>query len=115
VLFQAERLRIAMDLELATVLATDNSSNLSDKFLAAIKRKYEGTRLGRQELEAELLEDIEGALWRRSLIESLRIKQFDLPLLKRIVIAIDLPLNFHPAAPRASANVTPFGAVSVPA
>jgi predicted phage terminase large subunit-like protein len=45
----------------------DNSGNLADKFLESIRRKYEGTRLGRQKLNAELLEDIEGALWKRSL------------------------------------------------
>lgn len=67
----------------------DNVSNLSGKFLAAIRRKYEGTRLGRQELDAELLEDMEGALWRRSVIDALRIKLVDMPPLKRIVVAID--------------------------
>jgi phage terminase large subunit-like protein len=40
----------------------DNGGNLSEKFLESIRRKYEGTRLGRQELNAELLEDIEGAV-----------------------------------------------------
>jgi predicted phage terminase large subunit-like protein len=67
----------------------DNSSNLSEKFLLAIRRKYEGTRLGRQELEAELLEDVEGALWRRSVIDALRVELSDIPPLKRIVVAID--------------------------
>jgi len=51
----------------------DNRGNLSPKFLAVVKRKYEGTRLGRQELNAELLEDIEGALWKRATIDALRI------------------------------------------
>ena len=67
----------------------DNSGNLSDKFLASIRRKYQGTRLGRQELNAELLEDMEGALWKRSLIDGLRVQVQDLPPLKRIVVAID--------------------------
>jgi len=67
----------------------DNSGNLSPKFLESIRRKYEGTRLGRQELNAELLEDIEGALWKRSLIDALRVRTQDLPPLKRIVVAID--------------------------
>lgn len=67
----------------------DNASNLSGKFLAAIKRKYEGTRLGRQELDAELLEDMEGALWRRSVIDALRVKLPDIPPLKRVIVAID--------------------------
>ena len=37
------------------------------------------------------------------------------PLGKQMLVVADLPLNFHPAAARASANVTPFGAMSVPA
>jgi len=67
----------------------DNRSNLSEKFLQTVRRKYEGTRLGRQELNAEILEDIEGALWKRSLIDSLRIQEWQLPPLERIVVAID--------------------------
>jgi phage terminase large subunit-like protein len=67
----------------------ENQGNLSRKFLATVKRKYEGTRLGRQELHAELLEDIEGALWKRAVIDALRVKERDLPPLKRVVVAID--------------------------
>jgi phage terminase large subunit-like protein len=44
----------------------NNAANLAAKFLDRIVRKYQGTRLGRQELDAEILEDLEGALWRRS-------------------------------------------------
>lgn len=65
----------------------ENRSNLAPSFLSTIVRKYEGTRLGRQELLAELLEDIPGALWRRSRIDELRV--FGVPALQRIVIAID--------------------------
>ena len=67
----------------------DNRSNLSDKFLRTVWRKYGGTRHGRQGLNAELLEDIEGALWKRSLIEALRVQEYELPPLKRVVVAID--------------------------
>jgi len=48
-----------------------------------------GTRLGRQELQAEMLEDMEGALWKRGHIEALRIQEIQLPPLNRIVVAID--------------------------
>lgn len=65
----------------------ENRSNLAPAFISTIVRKYEGTRLGRQELMAELLEDVPGALWRRSRIEELRV--FGLPQLQRIVVAID--------------------------
>jgi phage terminase large subunit-like protein len=67
----------------------DNKANLASKFIKGIERKYSGTRLGRQELEAEILEDLEGALWRRSIIDECRIQLRDLPPLQRIVVAID--------------------------
>src|SRR6185437_2831413 len=67
----------------------DNRSNLADKFLSIVVRKYGGTRLGRQELDAELLEDMEGALWKRGQIEALRVQEYQLPPLNRIVVAID--------------------------
>jgi phage terminase large subunit-like protein len=66
----------------------DNASNLAPPFLAAIKAKYGGTRLGRQEIDAEILEDVQGALWKRSEIDATRIKERQLPPLKRIVVAI---------------------------
>ena len=50
-------------------------------------RKYEGTRLGRQELEAELLEDTPGALWSHGLIEASRLQSA--PEMTRVVVAID--------------------------
>jgi phage terminase large subunit-like protein len=49
-----------------------NRANLAGAFLQQIIRKYEGTRLGRQELNAELLEDVRGALWNRALLEAAR-------------------------------------------
>jgi predicted phage terminase large subunit-like protein len=67
----------------------DNRQNLPPSFFSQIIRKYEGTRLGRQELNAELLEDIEGALWSTTVIEACRVPK-DHPLdLNRIVVAID--------------------------
>lgn len=69
----------------------ENAANLTHSFFDAIVQKYEGTRLGRQELNAEILEDTPGALWTRELIERSRIKRSDLrmDLLQRIVVAID--------------------------
>jgi phage terminase large subunit-like protein len=66
----------------------DNAANLPARFLQRLREKYEGTRLGRQELYAELLSDVPGALWRRDLIDLYRVRTapFDL---KRIVVAID--------------------------
>lgn len=65
----------------------DNASNLSAETLTELHLTYAGTRLGRQELEGEVLEDIEGALWSRSMIESCRVTEA--PPLIRIVVAID--------------------------
>lgn len=67
----------------------ENIGNLAPVFVKTVVRKYEGTRLGRQELGAELLEDVPGALWTRALIDELRVKPSDVPQLRRIVVAID--------------------------
>jgi len=71
----------------------DNKANLAPAFLARIISKYEGTRLGRQELDAELLEDNPGALWQRAAIEAARIRE--MPALSRIVVAIDPAVSSH--------------------
>lgn len=65
----------------------DNRANLAPAFFYSIVGQYEGTRLGRQELYAELLEDVEGTLWSRDLIDRYRVQTP--PELRRIVIAID--------------------------
>lgn len=65
----------------------DNAANLSAAFIAELKAKYEGTRLGRQELEGELLEDVAGALWKLAMIEEGRVKEA--PDLVRVLIGVD--------------------------
>lgn len=65
-----------------------NAANLAPTFLKAIRDKYEGTRLGRQELEAEVMEEAEGALWSRAMVEA-ALWSGDLPEMKRIVVAVD--------------------------
>jgi phage terminase large subunit-like protein len=65
----------------------DNAANLARPFLDKIVAKYEGTRLGRQELNAEVLDDTPGALWKRDQIDGLRVTQA--PPLVRVVVAID--------------------------
>ena len=67
----------------------ENAKNLAPAALMELQARYSGTRLGRQELEGELLEDIEGALWSRAWIEQSRITTANLPPLYRIIIAID--------------------------
>jgi phage terminase large subunit-like protein len=68
----------------------ENRANLAPGFFAQVIRKYEGTRLGRQELNAEILDDVPGALWSRALIEETRWPVHrNIPDLVRIVVAID--------------------------
>ena len=69
----------------------ENRLNLSETYYQDVIRPYEGTRLGRQEINAEILEDLPGALWKRSIIDSLRItpESIQWPMVVRIVIAID--------------------------
>ena len=65
----------------------DNAKNLSASALAELRLRYEGTRLGRQELYGEIIDDTEGALWTRNMIEEHRIETN--PPLIRVVVAID--------------------------
>ena len=65
----------------------ENRSNLAPAFFDQIVRRYEGTRLGRQELNAELLEDTPGALWSHCIIDAARLPAA--PILTRVVVAID--------------------------
>ena len=81
--------RIGQDVVISRGTTYDNRENLSETFLSQIVTKYEGTRLGRQELNAEILEDVQGALWSRDLIDETRCAKDELPGLKRIVVAID--------------------------
>jgi len=65
----------------------DNKANLAPEFFTFIVNKYAGTRLGRQELEGEILEDNPGALWHRANFDDNRVEK--LPQLRRIVVAAD--------------------------
>ncbi len=69
----------------------DNAKNLAPSFLSAVVGRYRGTRLGRQELDAELLEDRPDALWSRGGLEATRVAAA--PALTRIVVAVDPPVT----------------------
>lgn len=74
----------------------DNAANLPAQFLNQISRLYGGTRLGRQELDGELIDDVVGALWSRHMIEIVRRP---MPLdMERIVVAVDPPVSGGPKA-----------------
>ncbi len=68
---------------------TRDNRFLPDSFVEAIEGDYAGTRLGRQELDGELIEDAVGALWTRGMIEACRVREA--PELARVVVAVDPP------------------------
>jgi len=68
-----------------------NAANLAATFLTGLELRYGGTRLGRQELDAELIEDNDAALWKRAWIEQARVRTA--PALNRIVVAVDPPAS----------------------
>lgn len=70
-----------------------NASNLAPTFLTQVVSKYQGTRLGRQELDGELIDEVEGALWSRDMIE--RTRRTHAPDLKRIVVGVDPATTSH--------------------
>lgn len=65
----------------------ENKANLAPSFMRQIVAKYEGTRLGRQELNAEILDDVPGALWTRDMLETARVAQA--PDMARVVVGVD--------------------------
>ena len=68
----------------------ENEKNLADAAVIALRERYAGTRLGRQELFAEILEDVEGSLWSRDMLQSAMLKFNEkLPDFKRVVVAVD--------------------------
>ena len=69
----------------------DNRANLPVPWRHAMEALYGGTRIGRQELDGDLIEDIEGALWTRAMIEACRAKTAPEPV--RVVIGVDPPAS----------------------
>lgn len=70
---------------------TRDNPHLPDNFVEAMLASYGGTRLGRQELDGELLEDVEGALWTRALVERCRVGADATAKPVRVVIGVDPP------------------------
>ena len=67
----------------------ENEANLAPAALEQLKEKYENTRLGRQELYAEVLDDLEGALWNYTNLDETRVSKEQVPELERIIIGVD--------------------------
>lgn len=66
----------------------DNRDNLAASFMHQIEQRFGGTRLGRQELDGEILDDIPGALWQRSNIDRNRVGEAPLDM-ERVIVAVD--------------------------
>lgn len=81
--------------DVATVVTrartADNADNLAPSFVAEMQRRYQGSLLGRQELDGEIIENFAGGLWRRDWIEDQRIAEA--PDLKSIIVAVDPPVT----------------------
>jgi len=84
-----KKLLAARDTKVTKSATRDNADNLAPGFLETLEARYAGTRLGRQELDGDLIEDNETALWRRDWIERTRVREA--PVLERIVVAVDPP------------------------
>jgi phage terminase large subunit-like protein len=72
---------------------TRDNDSLPADHVAAMDARYAGTRLGRQELDGELIEDIEGALWTREMVERGREKKSDCHSFSRVVVGVDPPAS----------------------
>ncbi|TXN19768.1 terminase family protein [Methylobacterium sp. WL9] len=92
----------------------DNAHNLAPGFLDTVVGRYGGTRLGRQELDGELIEERPDALWTRDAIEAARVTAA--PVLVRIVVAVDPPVSSRAGADACgivAAGLGPDGAAYV--
>ena len=78
-----------------TLGKTRDNPHLPDNFVVAMMESYGGTRLGRQELDGELLEDVEGALWTRGLVERCRVDADSIGKPVRVIIGVDPPATSH--------------------
>jgi phage terminase large subunit-like protein len=68
----------------------DNAANLAKNTVKQLYERYSGTRLGRQELEGEILGDIPGALWTHTSIDDTRLNEdAELPDFERVIVAVD--------------------------
>jgi phage terminase large subunit-like protein len=87
----------------------DNRDNLAPAFLDQVLKRYEGSRLYAQEVLGEIVEDLEGALWRRETIERQRVRPDELPELSRVVVAIDPQAGYDPESGEAETGIVVAG------
>jgi phage terminase large subunit-like protein len=92
----SKALRTVLEMQgtVLTVASTEsNKGNLPPRFITTVYNRYAGTRLGRQELNAEILSDTPGALWTHDIIDAARVarhtEEVPLPAMVRMVVAAD--------------------------
>jgi phage terminase large subunit-like protein len=86
--FKALLARAGQDVVVTRCSTMANAENLARPFLSQILQQYQGTRLGRQELNAELLLDVPGALWTLQMLEDTRVNEAPAQF-QRIVVGVD--------------------------
>ena len=96
--------RLTVDPRTAVTRASTyaNAAHLSPAFIEAVIGRYAGTRLGRQEIDGEIIEDRPDALWTRAMIEACRVDAA--PPFMRIVVGVDPPAKSHRSSARAGAD-----------
>ncbi|NTS65313.1 DNA-packaging protein [Sphingomonas sp. HHU CXW] len=72
---------------------TRDNPHLPARFVSAMEAAYGGTRLGRQELEGEMMADVVAALWTRALLDAQRVTPRRVPVLRRVVVGVDPPAS----------------------
>ena len=90
-----KRLMERKDTKITRGSTFENQDNLAPSALQMLKERYEGTRLGRQELYAEIVDDVEGALWNPSLIDETRLSKDEEKELSQIIVAVDPAVTSH--------------------
>ncbi|MCT4492861.1 DNA-packaging protein [Bosea minatitlanensis] len=93
-----KRLLVEPHIAVSRARTQDNRYNLAAEFVRAVTETYGGTRLGRQELDGEIVEESPDALWTRAMLEAVRERQH--PPLARIAVAVDPPATSSQRADR---------------
>jgi phage terminase large subunit-like protein len=83
---------LGLERSIATNGRTDENPHNAADFRAAVRDMYAGTRLARQELDGELIEDLPGALWTREMLEAARMSG-EPPAMRRVVVGVDPPAS----------------------
>src|SRR3990167_8431992 len=99
----------AMPSTITVISSSDeNKDNLDPNWFSETIESYRGTRLGRQEIEAEILDDAPGALWRRAILDEYRKSNEGLPDMQRVVVGVD-PATAAPEDGRAETGIVVVG------